>query len=223
MLKIALDFLFCQDMEVLGDFFRFFNDPQHIIEAGGLLLLIFIIFVENGLIFGLFFPGDSLLFIAGLLVATQPNLLSVDLFTLQISLILASVFGNGTGYWFGKRWGRKLYQRPDGIVFKRKYLVATERYYEKNGGKTLIIGKFLPYIRTLAPIVAGVIRVPLVKFWTYNVVGSLLWVFSLTFLGYFLGIQFPWLKQYVEWIAIGFVVLASIAVFRAYRKSQKET
>ncbi|MFY8132432.1 MAG: DedA family protein, partial [Bacteroidia bacterium] len=101
-------------MEALGEFLRFFNDPQHLIEVGGLLLLILIIFVENGLVIGLFFPGDSLLFIAGLLVATQPDLLSVDLTTLQISLFIASILGNGTGYWFGGRWGKKLYQRPDG-------------------------------------------------------------------------------------------------------------
>ena len=212
--------LFCQDMEALGEFLRFFNDPQHLIEVGGLLLLILIIFVENGLVIGLFFPGDSLLFIAGLLVATQPDLLSVDLTTLQISLFIASILGNGTGYWFGGRWGKKLYQRPDGLLFKRKYLEATERYYQKNGGKTLVIGKFLPYVRTLAPIIAGVIRVPLFKFWVYSVVGSLLWVLSLTSLGYFLGIQFPWIKEYIEWIAVLFMIIASLAVFRAIRKSK---
>jgi membrane-associated protein len=210
-------------MEALTDFLRFFNDPQHIIEAGGLVLLILIIFVENGLIIGLFFPGDSLLFIAGIFVAAQPSMLSVELSTLQIALILASILGNGTGYWFGGRWGKKLYQRPDGFLFKRKYLEATEKYYEKNGGKTLIIGKFLPYIRTLAPIIAGVIQVPLLKFWLYNIIGSLLWVLSLTFLGYFLGIQFPWIRNYVEWIAVLFIIVASWAVFRTYRKTQKES
>lgn len=207
-------------MEALSEFLRFFNDPQHLIEVGGILLLTLIIFVENGLVIGLFFPGDSLLFIAGLLVATQPHLLSVDLTTLQISLFVASSLGNGTGYWFGGRWGKKLYQRPDGLLFKRKYLEATERYYQKNGGKTLVIGKFLPYVRTLAPIIAGVIRVPILKFWVYSVVGSILWVLSLTSLGYFLGIQFPWIKDYIEWIAVLFMIMASFAVFRAIRKSK---
>lgn len=222
-MKVALGYLICRGMEALKEFLRFFNDPQHIIEAGGLLLLILIIFVENGLIIGLFFPGDSLLFIAGLIVATQPELLSVELSTLQIALILASIAGNGTGYWFGKRWGKKLYRRPDGFLFKRKYLEATEQFYTKNGGKTLIIGKFLPYIRTLAPIIAGVIRVPLFTFWLFNVLGSIIWVLSLTSLGYFLGIQFPWIKDYVEWIAVLFVVFASIAVVRTYRKNKKSS
>jgi len=207
-------------MSSLSEFLRLFNDPQHIIEVGGLLLLISIIFVENGLLIGLFFPGDSLLFISGLLVATQPQLLSVNLSTLQISLIIASVLGNRVGYWFGVRWGNKLYQRKEGFFFKRKYLEWTERFYEKNGGKTLIIGKFLPYIRTLAPIIAGVIKVPLLKFWIFNTMGSLLWVLSLTYLGYFLGIQFPGIKNYVEWIAIGFIFLASWAVIKTYRSNR---
>ena len=210
-------------MEALTDFLRFFNDPQHIIEAGGLVFLVIVIFAENGLILGMFFPGDSLLFIAGLLVASQPQLLSVKLSTLQIALILASILGNGVGYWFGGRWGKNLYQRPDGFLFKKKYLEATEKYYQKNGGKTLIIGKFLPYIRTLAPIIAGAIRVPVFKFWLFNIIGSILWVFSLTIMGYLLGVQFPWIRNYVEWIAVLFIIVASLAVFRTYRKTQKES
>lgn len=207
-------------MEPLLNFLRLFNDPQHIIEVGGLFLLIAIIFIENGLIIGMFFPGDSLLFIAGLLTATQPELLGTDLTTLQISLIIAAILGNGTGYWFGKRWGKKLYQRPDGFIFKRKYLEATERYYEKNGGKTLIIARFLPYIRTLAPIIAGVIKVSKTRFWIYNVVGAIFWILFFTYLGYYLGSTFPGIKDYLGYIVVGFIVIATFAVYRTYRKNR---
>jgi membrane-associated protein len=207
-------------MEPLLNFLRLFNDPQHIIEVGGLFLLVAIIFIENGLIIGMFFPGDSLLFIAGLLTATQPELLGTDLTTLQISLIIAAILGNGTGYWFGKRWGKKLYQRPDGFIFKRKYLEATERYYEKNGGKTLIIARFLPYIRTLAPIIAGVINVSKTRFWIYNVVGAIFWILFFTYLGYYLGSTFPGIKDYLGYIVVGFIVIATFAVYRTYRKNR---
>jgi membrane-associated protein len=207
-------------MEPLLNFLRLFNDPQHIIEVGGLFLLVAIIFIENGLIIGMFFPGDSLLFIAGLLTATQPELLGTDLTTLQISLIIAAILGNGTGYWFGKRWGKKLYQRPDGFIFKRKYLEATERYYEKNGGKTLIIARFLPYIRTLAPIIAGVIKVSKTRFWIYNVVGAIFWILFFTYLGYYLGSTFPGIKDYLGYIVVGFIVIATFAVYRTYRKNR---
>lgn len=207
-------------MEQLLNFLRLFNDPQHIIEVGGLFLLVAIIFIENGLIIGMFFPGDSLLFIAGLLTATQPELLRTDLGTLQISLIIAAILGNATGYWFGKRWGKKLYQRPDGFIFKRKYLEATERYYEKNGGKTLILARFLPYIRTLAPIIAGVIRVSLARFWIYNIIGAVFWILFFTYLGFYLGSTFPGIKDYLGYVVAGFIVLATFAVYRTYRNNR---
>jgi len=173
-------------MQVL-EFLKELTNPESIIHHGGLLLLLLVIFAENGLVVGFFLPGDSLIFLAGLICGTKPELLSTDITTLTIAMFLAAVAGSLFGYVFGRRVGPPLFERKDSILFKRKYLDITQAFYAKHGGKTLVLGRFLPIIRTFAPIIAGVIRVPVPTFMFFNVVGGALWITSLVLRPHYLS------------------------------------
>ncbi|MGZ4048934.1 MAG: DedA family protein, partial [Bacteroidia bacterium] len=126
------------------EFLKQLTDPESIIHYGGLALLLFVIFAETGLLIGFFLPGDSLVFISGMICVSKPELLGVNLPVLIISLSTAAITGNMAGYWFGKKVGPPLFKREDSLIFKKRYLELTHTFYEKNGGKTLIIGRFLP-------------------------------------------------------------------------------
>jgi len=169
------------------DFFKQLTDPESIIQYGGLALLLFVVFAETGLLIGFFLPGDSLIFISGLICVSKPELLEVSIVTLMLLLSASAILGNVAGFWFGYKVGPPLFQKKDSIIFKKKYLEITQAFYNKNGGKTLIIGRFLPIIRTFAPILAGVIRIDFKKFMLYNIIGALLWICLLAGAGYFLG------------------------------------
>jgi membrane-associated protein len=181
-----------------------------------------VIFAENGLVVGFFLPGDSLIFLAGLISGTKPDLLGTDITTLTIAMFLAAVAGSLFGYVFGRRVGPTLFERKDSIIFKRKYLDITQSFYAKHGGKTLVMGRFLPIIRTFAPIIAGVIRVPVPTFMFFNVVGGALWITSLSLIGYFLGTQFPAIENYVGYIVIGFIGITTTLLVRTYIKQRRE-
>jgi len=204
-------------------FLKDLTDPQSIIMHGGLLLLLLVIFAENGLVIGFFLPGDSLIFLAGLICYSKPELLNTDIQTLLIAMFFAAITGSLAGYYFGRRIGPPLFERKDSIVFKRKYLELTKKYYDKHGGKTLVIGRFLPLIRTFAPIIAGVIKVPFSTFMLYNLVGGTLWITSLCLLGYFLGSRIPGIENYVGYIIIGFIVLTNILLLRTYIIQRRES
>ena len=205
----------------MGDFFSTLLDSQEIITTGGLLLIILIVFAENGLFFGFFLPGDYLLFSAGLLCGT--DVISVNIWTMVFSVTLAAFLGSYTGYYFGLLLGRNLYRKKENVFFKYKYLVKTRFYYMKYGGKTLIISRFLPVVRTFAPILAGAVRMDFKKFTLYNLWGSIIWVFSLTLLGYYLGQQFPGIIDYLHWIIIAFLVVTSTIVLKAFLNIKKQT
>jgi membrane-associated protein len=208
-------------MQVL-EFLKELTNPESIIHHGGLLLLLIVIFAENGLVVGFFLPGDSLIFLAGLISGTKPDLLGTDITTLTIAMFLAAVAGSLFGYVFGRRVGPTLFERKDSIIFKRKYLDITQSFYAKHGGKTLVMGRFLPIIRTFAPIIAGVIRVPVPTFMFFNVVGGALWITSLSLIGYFLGTQFPAIENYVGYIVIGFIGITTTLLVRTYIKQRRE-
>lgn len=203
----------------LWDFLKELTNPESIINYGGLALLLFVVFAETGLLIGFFLPGDSLLFTAGLLCGTQ--LFHTDIFSLIIGLCIAGILGNMVGYYFGYKTGDKLFVRDDSWIFKRKYIQLTNDFYARNGGKTLILGRFLPIIRTFAPILAGVIKIDFKKFMFYNIVGCVAWVLALTLTGYFLGIRFPWVKNYLEYIIVGLIIITAIPVARTYYKERK--
>ena len=207
-------------VDEIFQFLKELTNPESIVRLG-LPLLLFVVFAETGLLIGFFLPGDSLIFISGLLCATSPELLQTDIFSLIFFLCLSAVLGNIVGYFFGKRVGQSLFKREDSFIFKKKHLVATKSFYEKHGGKTLILGRFLPIIRTFAPILAGIIEIDFKKFMFYNVSGAVLWITSFCGIGYFLGNRFPEIKDYLGYIVIGLIILTAIPVYTTFRKEKR--
>lgn len=208
-------------VEETWQFLKDLTNPESIVKLG-LPLLLFVIFAETGLFFGFFLPGDSLVFISGLLCATNRDLVGVNIFVLILLMSAAAILGNMVGYYFGKRVGVALYKRPDSFFFKRRHVDATRAFYERHGGKTLFLGRFLPIIRTFAPILAGVIQVDVAKFVLYNVSGALCWIGSIASVGYFLGTRYPGIKDYLGYIVIGLIVITTIPVIFTYSRGRKK-
>jgi len=196
-------------MHQFWDYLQSLVDPVQVLREGGFYLLLFVIFAETGLFFGFFLPGDYLLFLAGMFVATDR--LDVSIIVLILGLIVAAILGNYVGYWFGRKTGPLLYQRKDSFFFKQRYLRAAEEYYNQQGAFALIMGRFIPIVRTFAPIFAGVVQLDYKKFSFYNITGAILWITSLTLLGYFLGRKFAQeINDYLLYIIIGFVVVTAL-------------
>jgi membrane-associated protein len=194
-------------------------DPKHLLLVGGFYVVLFVVFAETGLFFGFFLPGDYLLFMAGMFVAT--NRLDVSIYTLIVGLVLAAIAGNFVGYWFGRKTGPVLYQKKDSFFFKQKYLVSAEEYYRKQGAFALILGRFIPIVRTFAPIFAGVVKLDFRRFAFYNIAGAILWVTSLTLLGYIMGKQFEQeIDDYLLYIIIAFIGITAIPLLYAYFKKR---
>lgn len=204
------------------EFLKQLTDPESIIKYGGLALLLFVIFAETGLFVGFFLPGDNLVFIAGLLCATKPELMNVSFPLLLIMMMVAAIIGNMFGFWFGKKAGETLYKREDSFLFRKKHVEITKAYYEKHGGKTLILGRFLPVIRTFAPILAGVIKIEFGKFMLYNLIGAVAWIGSIGSIAFYLGKQFPQVENYLGYIFIGLIILTAIPVLTAFVRGRKK-
>lgn len=200
--------------------FKDLIDPVYLIETGGFAILIVIIFAETGLFFGFFFPGDSLLFTAGLLVSL--GILPTPIIVLLVGLTIAGILGNFFGYGFGSAVGIKLFNKEDSLFFKKKYIYMTESFFERYGRLALIAGRFLPIIRTFAPIMAGVINMEFKRFLVYNVIGSVLWIFSLTLAGYFLGEAFPQLEHYLEYIILAVILIPLLPIGITYFRQRKK-
>jgi len=205
-------------MESLIEFYHVLTNPEQIIQTGGLLLILLIIFAENGLFFGFFLPGDTLLFTTGLLCSTGH--FNISIYLLLITITGAAFLGSMFGYYVGKKTGDKLYQKADSLLYKRKYLISAEAFFTKHGGFALVMGRFLPIIRTFAPIFAGIAHFNYGKFLYYNIVGGTLWVFSMLLAGYFLGIFIPESKDYLEYLILGIVVITWIPVIITYLKER---
>jgi membrane-associated protein len=171
----------------LDSFWDLFK-PEELIRYGGLALLLVIILLENGVFFGFFLPGDSLLFTAGLLCFL--NVLDVDLVVLEAAIAGSAIVGYYIGYYFGFKTGEALYKRPDTLFFKKQYIYTAESFYKKYGGVALILGRFLPIVRTFAPILAGVVKVDHKVFFLYNIIGAILWPAAVVSSGYFVGSVF---------------------------------
>ncbi len=165
----------------------------------------FIIFAESGLLIGFFLPGDTLLFTTGFLV--QADILKIDIHLLVLILFLAAVIGDSVGYTFGHKIGRRLYQKPDSRLFKKAHLDAAEKFYAKHGSKTIILARFIPAIRTFAPIVAGASSMRYKKFLLYNMIGAFLWAVGVTYLGYFLGEQFKKMGLEIDQVLLPMLAL----------------
>lgn len=210
------------------DFLKTLTDPQSIIQYGGLWLLLFVIYAETGLFFGFFLPGDNLILIAGIIAATHPEwLYHLPFPIVALLMMVAAILGNTTGYWFGKKVGNSIFQKEDTFFFKKKHIIQTRMFYEKYGAMTLILGRFLPIVRTFAPILAGVINVPKSKFFLYNVIGAVLWIGSLGTVAYYLGIYYAeWIEKNIGYIFITLIVITAIPIvvtsIRSKFKNSKE-
>jgi len=211
--------------------------PQFYIEHGGLWLILFVVFAETGLFVGFFLPGDSLLFVAGIYSSNLANEFIptgneyLDLLMLMLLISAAGIAGNTVGYWFGRKVGPAMYNWKENILFKRKYLEQAHEFYEKHGGGAIIIARFIPIVRTFAPIVAGIVSMDKKKFVFFNIVGCVAWVFSMLFAGHFLQ---KWilkefgfdLKDHLEVIVIGIVLVTTapvlIKLFSGKKKNKNE-
>ena len=191
-------------------------EPEHLIDVFGTAGLILIIFAESGLLIGFFLPGDSLLFFAGFLASDG----KLDLAIILPGCFLAAVLGDQVGYMFGQRVGPRLFDKPDSRFFKKQYLEKTNRYFEEHGPKTILLARFVPVVRTFAPIMAGVGAMRYRTFVAWNVVGGLIWAVGVTLLGYFLGDVLP--DKWFEPAVVGVVILSTIPVIVEYRKQKRE-
>ena len=193
-------------------------DPEKIIQVGGLALVTAIIFAETGLMFGFFLPGDSLLFTVGLFCALE--ILPVPIGWVILALSAAAIVGDQVGYWTGRLLGQRLFEKRETWFFKRKYLEQTRAFYNRWGKSAIILGRYVPIVRTFAPILAGVVGFSPRQFIVYNATGGILWIVSLTLAGYGLGSAFPWLRKYIEVIALGIIVLSLLPILRTYLKAR---
>jgi membrane-associated protein len=178
-----------------------------------------IIFAETGVFFGFFLPGDSLLFIAGLLSDTE--YLDTNITLLIILLVVAAVSGSTVGYFTGRWAGNYLSTRKDNLFFKKKYLDMTQAFYQKHGMMAFILGRFLPIVRTFVTILAGMVKIDFYKFLIFNILGASLWVATMVLAGHFLGRIFPGITEYLEIIVVGMILLSAIPVITTYLKNRK--
>ncbi len=185
-----------------------FLAPETIIAAGGYLLITIIIFAECGLLVGFFLPGDSLLFTAGLF-ASQ-GLFGLDIWVLSALCGVAAAIGPLVGYWYGNWWGPRLFNREDSLLFRKQHLLRAHDFYERNGGKALILARFMPIVRTFAPVVAGMAKMDYPRFVVYTLIGALVWAVGVTWAGYLIGRVYPDAGKYLEYIIV-VIVLLSIA------------
>jgi len=177
---------------------------QELVRSGGVVAVSGIVFAETGLMLGFFLPGDSLLFIAGFVA----GLGHLSLPALQIAVSLAAITGDAVGYWIGARAGHAIYDRPDSLWHRKRHLSAARAFYEKHGGKTIVLARFVPIVRTFAPVVAGAAGMTYRRFATFNIFGGIFWVLGMTTLGFYLG-KVPWVQRNLE-KAVLIVILLSI-------------
>ena len=211
-------------MEMLADnnLTEIFTNPHNLIMIGGLVLLLAIIYLETGFFLGLILPGgDYLVFTAGLLAGT--HFLDISIFILVPSMIGAAILGDFTGYAKGRWLGNKLFDKEENKYFKKSYILKSEQFYQKYGMGAFILGRFLPVVRTLVPMLAGASHLPLKRFSLYNVLGAVIWIGSLAPLGYILGNIFPGMIDYSVYFLVGFVVLASAPVLISLFKTSKSS
>jgi membrane-associated protein len=192
-------------LELIQELFRTLYNVPELIRIGGMVGLVLIVFAETGLLVGFFLPGDSLLVTAGLFAAKG----DLDIVWLNLALMAAAIAGDATGYWIGYRAGQALYSRPNSFWFRREHLIKTHNFYEKHGGKTIVIARFLPILRTFAPVVAGAAAMTYRRFALYNIAGGLGWVASMTLTGYLLGRAVPGIEQHIH-IVVAVVILVSL-------------
>ena len=194
-------------------------DPQKLVQSIGLIGLFLVIFAESGVLIGFFLPGDSLLFAAGLVTAglttgdgTVWTLAGGNIAVVAIGCAIAAVLGDQFGYAFGNKVGPSLFKRPESRLFKPAYVDQAEAFFEKHGSKSIVLARFVPIVRTFAPIVAGVSKMHYRTFVKFNIIGGTVWAVSLTLAGYWLGKKFPWIGKNIEYAVLLIVVISLIPV-----------
>lgn len=193
-------------MDSLIDLLHRLRDLRGLVQWAGYVGLTAIVFAETGLLVGFFLPGDSLLVTAGLL-ASQPGF-GLNVYLLGLILSIAAIIGDSVGYAIGRSTGPRIFTRENSVLFNRKHLERAHAFYEKHGGKTIIIARFMPIVRTFAPVVAGVADMHYRTFIAYNVIGGLAWVWSMLFIGYFLGRLVPGIDKHIEPVILVVIFLS---------------
>ena len=208
-------------METLKQLFHQLTDVETLVRVGGLTAMTIIVFAETGLMVGFFLPGDSLLVTAGVFAAQG----QLNLWLLMGLLVVAAIVGDTVGYWIGHKAGPALFRRPKSLLFNPKHLRRAHDFYEKYGGQTIILARFMPVVRTFAPVVAGMGGMEYRRFVSFNVIGGFLWVVSMTLIGYFLG-HFAWVRKNIELVILIVVFLSIlpgiIAFVREKMKKRKK-
>jgi membrane-associated protein len=194
-----------------------FLDPQFLITTAGLLGIFAIVFAESGLFFGFFLPGDSLLFTAGLFSSQG----YFGITALAIGAIVAAIAGDSVGYAFGRRVGPAIFSREDSFFFHKKHVERASAFYAKYGVKTIVLARFVPVVRTFAPIVAGIGQMRYRTFIAYNVIGGALWAGSMTLLGFFVGSLVPNAEKYLHYIIVGIILVSFIPVIVEWLKARR--
>lgn len=191
-------------MQALIDLFHKIYDVQAIVTVGGVLGLMAVVFAETGLLVGFFLPGDSLLVTAGVFCtsANPTGRPLLDIVLVIVAVSLAAIAGDTVGYWIGAKSGPRLFVRDDSLLFKKRHLLRTQEFYERHGGKTIIMARFMPIIRTFAPVVAGAAGMQYRRFLSFNVFGGIFWVASMTLLGYGLARQWPEITRHIDKLII---------------------
>jgi membrane-associated protein len=198
-----------------------FLNPESMLEKGGLALLALIIFAESGLLIGFFLPGDSLLFIGGFLASDAGGNQLPPLPIVALVAFVAAVVGDQVGFWFGRKVGPGLFNRPDSRLFKQQNVARAHAFFDKHGAKTIVLARFVPIVRTFAPIVAGVSGMNYRTFVTFNVIGGFIWAVGLTTLGYYMG-QIDVVKNNIEIAIVTIIVLSLIPVAIEFIKHRRE-
>jgi membrane-associated protein len=205
-------------MQSLLEFFHNVRDVRALIAWGGYVGLTAIIFAETGLLIGFFLPGDSLLVTAGLLAATMGVF---NIWLLGLLLTVASVIGNTVGYAIGKAAGPRLFSREDSLLFNKKHLYRAHEFYERHGGKTIIIARFMPIVRTFVPVVAGMAQMGYRRYTIFNIIGGIGWIWSMLLLGYFLGRYIPGIDRHVEKVIVLVIFLSLLPGIIGWLKSRR--
>jgi membrane-associated protein len=211
-------------MHFLIEVWRSLTDPDRLIHLltqvitgwWGYLLIAGVVFAETGLLVGLFFPGDSLLFTVGVVAGAG----DIDIVRICVLVTIMSILGDQSGYFLGRRTGPAIFRRPDSVLFKQEYVARTQAFYEKHGGKTLVYAKFVPIVRTFAPFMAGVGRMKYSRFLSFNIFGGIGWVLSMTLAGYNLG-GVPVIRRNFEKVVIGIVLVSVLPMIIHYLRSRR--
>ncbi len=203
--------------DITSVFTDLFN-PENLIRYGGLTLLLLIIFAETGLFFGFFLPGDSLLFMAGLLAESE--YIGLNVWILIPLLILAAASGTTVGYFFGRWAGGYLKNKKENFFYKKQYIVMTEDFYRRYGMMAFVVGRFLPIVRTFVPILAGMARIDWKNFLVFNLLGAVLWIVTMVMAGHLMGKSFPGIINHVEYIIVGLIIITSVPLIISWYRNK---